>query len=98
MISANAKWREFKTKLTSKYVFGRLGSPDLNIPPSKYPFIKSIDWSAFVISRMTDDFKESFLSTTSFVCTLMSSIFERYHSLLYFIEVERRTTSSKSSI
>ncbi|XP_057810057.1 uncharacterized protein LOC131024559 [Salvia miltiorrhiza] len=49
--SANDKWRQFKTKLTNEYVYGRADSPEeMQTPPEKYPSISQTEWTTFIIS------------------------------------------------
>ncbi|XP_042397150.1 uncharacterized protein LOC121987418 [Zingiber officinale] len=56
--SANSKWRQYKALLTHKFIFSKLAKPEeLKEPPIGYGITRD-DWSAFVISRMSDDFKK----------------------------------------
>ncbi|KAL8485947.1 hypothetical protein ACS0TY_028018 [Phlomoides rotata] len=61
LVSANNKWRQFKAMLTT-IVYSRvkqdLDAHDMNTPPSLYHFIAKDDWTDFVFTRMSDDFKE----------------------------------------
>lgn len=57
MQSASTKWREFKSRLTSKYIIPYLDSPEkLKFPPNDYPFIPPDHWTIFVKSRTTPEF------------------------------------------
>ncbi|KAL8476797.1 hypothetical protein ACS0TY_029193 [Phlomoides rotata] len=61
LVSANNKWRQFKATLTA-IVYSRikqdLDAHDMNTPPSLYDFIAKDDWTDFVFTRMSNDFKE----------------------------------------
>ncbi|XP_042440343.1 uncharacterized protein LOC122025580 [Zingiber officinale] len=55
--STNNKWRQYKAFLTQKFVFSKLDKPDeLKDPPIGYG-ISQDDWSSFVITRMSADFR-----------------------------------------
>lgn len=54
LISANDKWRQFKSRLTRDFVQNRIDYPNLNTPP--YESVED-DWIEFVISRLTTRFK-----------------------------------------
>ena len=55
--SAGNKWREFKSRLVSKYVMPYLDTPDmLEFPPDDYRFIQKADWDIFVAERITHGF------------------------------------------
>ncbi|KAL8524423.1 hypothetical protein ACS0TY_014130 [Phlomoides rotata] len=62
LVSANNKWRQFKATLTS-IVYSRikqdLDAHDMHTPPSLYHFITKDNWTNFVFTRMSDDFKLS---------------------------------------
>lgn len=59
--SANQKWREFKSKLTTKYVLPHRDQLDLlEFPPADYSFIEKAHWDMFVASRLTPEFLVSF--------------------------------------
>ncbi|KAL8541245.1 hypothetical protein ACS0TY_002483 [Phlomoides rotata] len=53
LVSANNKWRQFKATLTSI----DLDAHDMNTPPTLYQFITKDDWTDFVYTRMSNDFK-----------------------------------------
>ena len=56
--SAANKWRDFKSKLTAKYIIPFLGEPEkLENPPDDYRFIKKPVWDIFVATRITDTFQ-----------------------------------------
>ncbi|XP_019170859.1 PREDICTED: uncharacterized protein LOC109175436 [Ipomoea nil] len=56
--SANDKWRQYKTQLTNNFIWKRLNDEEnLHKPPPGYG-IMGDEWSQFVISRMSEDFKE----------------------------------------
>ena len=60
--SAGAKWREFKCRLTSRYIFPYKDDPEsLQFPPDDYRFINVDDWTTFVAQRTTDAFMVSCL-------------------------------------
>ncbi|PRQ42883.1 hypothetical protein RchiOBHm_Chr3g0462471 [Rosa chinensis] len=50
--SAGAKWREFKSRLTTVYVLPYVDDPEmLQFPPDDYRFITVDEWTAFVTER-----------------------------------------------
>ncbi|KAG6491447.1 hypothetical protein ZIOFF_052798 [Zingiber officinale] len=52
MNSASQKWRDFKNKLTSRFVWPNKGNPEkLSSPPSQYQIPKAV-WKAFVDERL----------------------------------------------
>ncbi|KAL8459177.1 hypothetical protein ACS0TY_036592 [Phlomoides rotata] len=55
--SAGSKWRTFKTTLTKEYVYKRIDTPYLNIPPDGSNIDLNV-WKDFVISRLSDKFKQ----------------------------------------
>ncbi|KAL8462206.1 hypothetical protein ACS0TY_033316 [Phlomoides rotata] len=55
--SAGYKWRTFKTTLTKEYVYKRIDTPYLNIPPDGSGIDLNV-WEEFVISRLSDKFKQ----------------------------------------
>ncbi|KAL8472440.1 hypothetical protein ACS0TY_029595 [Phlomoides rotata] len=55
--SAGSKWRTFKTTLTKEYVYKRIDTPYLNIPPDGFDIDLNV-WKDFVISRLSDKFKQ----------------------------------------
>ncbi|KAL8465283.1 hypothetical protein ACS0TY_034691 [Phlomoides rotata] len=55
--SAGSKWRTFKTTLTKEYVYKRIDTPYLNIPPDGSDIDLNV-WKDFVISRLSDKFKQ----------------------------------------
>ncbi|XP_019196472.1 PREDICTED: uncharacterized protein LOC109190440 [Ipomoea nil] len=56
--SANDKWRQYKTQLTNNFIWKRLNDEEnLHKPPPGYG-IMGDEWSQFVISRMSEDFKK----------------------------------------
>ncbi|KAL8553855.1 hypothetical protein ACS0TY_002215 [Phlomoides rotata] len=55
--SAGSKWRTFKTTLTKEYVYKRIDTPYLNIPPDGSDIDFKV-WKDFVISRLSDKFKQ----------------------------------------
>lgn len=60
--SAGAKWREFKSRLTNRYIFPYKDDPEsLQFPPDDYRFINVDDWTIFVAQRTTDAFMVSCL-------------------------------------
>lgn len=57
-MSAGAKWRQFKSKLTSDYVMPFIGQKKkLAKPPKKYAYVGKEAWKRFVAIRSTDDWK-----------------------------------------
>ncbi|KAL8473726.1 hypothetical protein ACS0TY_030540 [Phlomoides rotata] len=54
---AGSKWRTFKTTLTKEYVYKRIDTPYLNIPPDGSGIDLNV-WKDFVISRLSDKFKQ----------------------------------------
>lgn len=76
MKSANEKWKQFKSKLTREYIIKRCHDSRLmNTPPPEHD-ITQADWSQFVISRMSEDFKvkidETILNTMKIVSITVS--------------------------
>lgn len=58
--SANAKWREFKSLLTTSYILPYLDRRHLiKSPPGDFPWIQQDDWDIFVASRETPKFMVS---------------------------------------
>ncbi|KAL8528775.1 hypothetical protein ACS0TY_006293 [Phlomoides rotata] len=55
--SAGSKWRTFKTTLTKECVYKRIDTPYLNIPPDGSDIDLNV-WKDFVISRLSDKFKQ----------------------------------------
>nr|GMD22314.1 putative Ulp1 protease family catalytic domain, putative transposase, Ptta/En/Spm, plant [Ipomoea batatas] len=56
--SANDKWRQYKTHLTNNFIWKRLNDEEnLHKPPVGFG-ITGDEWSQFVITRMSDDFKK----------------------------------------
>ncbi|KAL8539343.1 hypothetical protein ACS0TY_001099 [Phlomoides rotata] len=55
--SAGSKWRTFKTTLTKEYVYKRIDTPYLNIPPDGSDIDLNV-CTDFVISRLSDKFKQ----------------------------------------
>ena len=61
MKSACQKWREFKSRLTTKYVLPYRDQPELLAsPPADYSFIEKAHWDIFVADRLSPDFLVSF--------------------------------------
>ena len=61
MKSACQKWREFKSRLTTKYVLPYRDQPELLAsPPVDYSFIEKAHWDIFVADRLSPDFLVSF--------------------------------------
>ena len=55
--SACQKWREFKSKLTTKYILAHADQPHLlKHPPADYSFIEKAHWDKFVAMRTTPEF------------------------------------------
>ncbi|KAL9661478.1 hypothetical protein QQ045_026302 [Rhodiola kirilowii] len=52
MRAAATMWRNFKSKLANKYIFGPQQGED---PTIKYPYIKPDQWSSFVEHRLSPD-------------------------------------------
>ncbi|KAL8534624.1 hypothetical protein ACS0TY_010590 [Phlomoides rotata] len=55
--NAGSKWRTFKTTLTTEYVYKRIDTPYLNLPPDGSNIDLNV-WKYFVISRLSDKFKQ----------------------------------------
>ncbi|KAL8519744.1 hypothetical protein ACS0TY_010615 [Phlomoides rotata] len=55
--SVGSKWRTFKITLTTEYIYKRIDTPYLNIPPDGSNIYLNI-WKDFVISRLSDKFKQ----------------------------------------
>lgn len=61
--SAGKKWREFKSRLSTKYVLPHYDQPDLlQVPPADYTFIEKDHWDMFVVDRLSKKFGVSFLT------------------------------------
>ncbi|XP_062014202.1 uncharacterized protein LOC133730667 [Rosa rugosa] len=57
--SAANKWREFKSKLTNKYIIPYMDTPELlENPPDDYRCVKKADWDIFVADRISAKFQE----------------------------------------
>lgn len=57
--SACKKWREFKSRLSTDYVFAHCDQPELlEFPPADYSFIEKAHWDMFVASRLTNEYLE----------------------------------------
>ena len=77
MKDVGKKWREFKTKLTAKYINPYLKDPNLLVEnpqglytrPEEYPQIHETQWLNFVKSRMTSEFQviSYFIYTYTFI-------------------------------
>lgn len=58
LTSAGMKWRQFKTKLTTKYVLPFLGhKKKLARPPKQYAFVGKEHWKNFVKLRTCEQWK-----------------------------------------
>lgn len=58
LMSAGAKWRQFKSKLTCDYVMPFIGQKKkLAKPPRKYAYVGKEAWKRFVAIRSSDDWK-----------------------------------------
>lgn len=56
--SACSKWREFKSRLTTKYVLPYRDQPEmLKFPPADYTFIEKSHWDMFVADRLGAEFE-----------------------------------------
>lgn len=67
LISAGKKWREFKSRLSTKYVLPHHDQPDmLQFPPADYTFIENDHWDMFVVDRLSKKFGVSFLTVFVF--------------------------------
>lgn len=59
--SACQKWREFKSRLSTKYVLPYRDQPEkLIYPPADFTFIEKPHWDMFVADRLGRDFMVSF--------------------------------------
>ncbi|KAL6176096.1 hypothetical protein ACLB2K_052732 [Fragaria x ananassa] len=57
--SATTKWRDFKSRLTSKYIMRYMNDVDLlEFPPDDYRFITKDVWQDFVAYRLSAGFQE----------------------------------------
>ncbi|XP_074296263.1 uncharacterized protein LOC141626236 [Silene latifolia] len=56
LCSCGSKWKDFKGKLTPKYI--RNKHPKYDSPADYYNFIEPADWEKFKKSRETEEFKE----------------------------------------
>ncbi|XP_040369377.1 uncharacterized protein LOC112184434 [Rosa chinensis] len=57
--SAANKWRDFKSKLTKKYIIPFIDTPELlENPPDDYRCINKEHWEQFVAERISDAFQE----------------------------------------
>nr|GMC71531.1 putative Ulp1 protease family catalytic domain-containing protein [Ipomoea batatas] len=56
--SANDKWRKYKTHLTNNFIWNRLSDEENLHKPPVGSGITGDEWSQFVITRMSDDFKK----------------------------------------
>nr|GMD45983.1 putative transposase, Ptta/En/Spm, plant [Ipomoea batatas] len=56
--SANDKWRQYKTHLTNNFIWNRLNDEENLHKPPVGSGIMGDEWSQFVITRMSDDFKK----------------------------------------
>ncbi|XP_074296713.1 uncharacterized protein LOC141627242 [Silene latifolia] len=56
LINCGEKWRDFKGKLTRKYI--RNKHPKYDSPADCYSFIEPADWEKFKAYRESDEFKE----------------------------------------
>lgn len=63
-------WKQFKTRLTNTYVFGKGDKTGETTPFHKYSSISTETWTAFVKSRLTPEFVVLF----SFVTVLASKV------------------------
>ncbi|XP_024190454.1 uncharacterized protein LOC112194446 [Rosa chinensis] len=59
LISAGAKWREFKSHLTTRYILPHRDNLEIiESRPEDYLFINQDDWEIFVQDRLSDSFLE----------------------------------------
>lgn len=59
--SACQKWREFKSRLTTKYILPYRDQLELlESPPADYSFIEKAHWDMFVSDRLSTEFSVSF--------------------------------------
>ena len=66
--SAAARWREFKSRLTTNYIIPYLDQPELlKFPPDDYRFINVDHWSAFVAERSSPQFLVSLLKDFNYL-------------------------------
>lgn len=55
--SACQKWREFKSRLSTRYVLPYRDQPELlESPPADYSFIEKPHWDMFVANRLSNEF------------------------------------------
>lgn len=93
MVYIGLCWKQFKTTLTTKYVFGKGDKSGETTPFHKYPSISTETWTAFVKSRLTSEFVVLF-SPQLF-------LFLKYYSFIIydgvcFVTGEKRICSEKS--
>lgn len=63
LASAAAKWREFKSLLTTHYILPHRDNPEvLECRPEDYLFINQLDWETFVANGLSDSFLVSQLN------------------------------------
>lgn len=94
--SAGAKWREFKSRLTTHYVLPYKDDPEsTQFPPDDYRFINVDDWKLFVSQRTTDDFMVSYLSLI--VKAFASCIMDSYLFIYILYAAIARGSKGKAS-
>lgn len=62
LASAADKWRIFKSKLTTKIILPLKDEPELLVEPPPMYSITKRDWTAFVKSRLTDEWEVMLLA------------------------------------